>query len=434
MSAPGLAARSAAAALVAGVVDGRQSLSDQMAASAGPLAGLGPSERARAQALATLTLRHLGRIDAVLAGFLKRLPPPPVRGILRLAAAEMLADAVAPHAAVDAAVRLARAHPKARHLAALVNAVARGVADRGAAAWAETPDAAPPDWLDLRLVEAYGAEARDRIVAAHHEDAVPVDLTPRDPARALALAEALGAEVLPTGSLRLARRAQISRLPGFAEGEWWVQDAAAALPARLLGAVAGARLLDLCAAPGGKTLQLAAMGAQVTALDASPARLRRLAENLERTRLDAEIVVADARVWTPAVEFAAILVDAPCTASGTLRRHPDLPHLRGESDLASLRALQADLLARAWTWLAPGGKLVFCTCSLLPEEGEDQVARFLAGEATARQVRPHPGTLGIEPGWLDAGGGLRLRPDFWAGRGGMDGFYAALLEKPALTP
>jgi 16S rRNA (cytosine967-C5)-methyltransferase len=239
--------------------------------------------------------------------------------------------------------------------------------------------------------------------------------------------------VLPTGSLRLARPGQISALPGFAEGAWWVQDAAAALPARMLGEVAGREVLDLCAAPGGKTLQLAAAGARVTALDASEPRLGRLRENLARTGLGAEIVVADALAWQPGRQFDAILVDAPCSATGTIRRHPDLPHIRRPTDLAALTELQARLLARAWHWLAPGGRIVFCTCSLLPAEGEDQVARFLAAHADASVVRPDPTALGIAPGWIDAAGGLRLRPDYWPERGGMDGFHATALTKSPIA-
>jgi 16S rRNA (cytosine967-C5)-methyltransferase len=212
-----------------------------------------------------------------------------------------------------------------------------------------------------------------------------------------------------------------------------VQDAAAALPARLLGDLAGQDTLDLCAAPGGKTLQLAAAGARVTALDLSGPRMQRVAENLARCGLAAELVVADARDWQPGRRFDAVLVDAPCSATGTIRRHPDLPFIRTGQDLAPLLELQARLLDRAWDWLAPGGRLVFCTCSLLPAEGEEQVARFRAAQPAAEPVRPDPGSLGIAPEWLDATGALRLRPDFWPDLGGMDGFYAACLRKPAIA-
>ncbi len=425
MSAPGHAARAAAAALVAGVLEGGRTLSDQTSGS--PLTGLPGSERARALGLAAGVLRHLGRIDAVLAPHLRKTPPPAAHIALRLATAELYLDGVPPHAAVDGAVRLARAHPKARHLSGLVNAVARRVAE-APAAWAAAAEAGLPGWLDRPVRAAWGDAAAAAIRDAHLR-AAPLDLTLRDPASAAVWAEALAAEVLPTGGLRRAVGAQISALPGFAEGAWWVQDAGAALPARLLGEVRGLRVLDLCAAPGGKTLQLAAAGAAVTALDVSRARLARVEENLARTRLRARLVTADALRWEPEAAFDAILLDAPCSASGTIRRHPDLPHLA--RDLAPLLAVQAALLDRAWDWLAPGGRLAFATCSLLPAEGEAQVAAFCAAHPDALRVAADPAALGVDPGWIDAEGALRLRPDFWPDRGGVDGFYAALLRKAA---
>lgn len=422
---PGLAARAGALALLTAVLEQGQSLSEQTATE-GPLAALSPPERARAQGLATSTLRHLGRIDAILDGFLAKPPPLAARNALRLAVAEMHLDGVPAHAAVDGAVRLARGSSGARHLSGLVNAVARRVADGGAELWDTATDDLPPAWLATPLRKAYGREGLAAIAAAHLASP-PLDITPRDPASAEDLAQTLGAELLPTGSLRLAGRAQVSALPGFEEGAWWVQDAAAALPARVLGDVKGQNVLDLCAAPGGKTLQLAAAGARVTALDASASRLARLAENLARTRLEAEVVVADARDWTPPEQFDAILLDAPCSATGTLRRHPDLPFVRSGAEIPALIALQSTLLDRAWTMLAPGGRLVFCTCSLLPGEGEQQVSRFLARTKGAR-LAPAEAT-GVPADWRDEAGGLRTRPDFWPELGGLDGFYIARLEK-----
>ncbi|MFO1105779.1 MAG: transcription antitermination factor NusB [Amaricoccus sp.] len=420
---PGLAARAAAADLLAGVLDRGASLADQ-AGPGGPLARLDPPDRARAQALVAGCLRHLGRIDALLASFLAKPPPGPARHALRLAVAELYLDEVPAHAAVDGAVRLVQRHPKARHLSGLVNAVARRAAEAGQARWDATPEAPLPAWLADRLRSTFGEAALTAITAAQRQ-VPPVDLTLAGPPGNWAAR--LGAELLPTGSLRLSGRLQVSALPGYEAGAWWVQDAAAALPAQLLGEVAGRRVLDLCAAPGGKTLQLAAAGAVVTALDISDKRLGRLRENLARTRLAADLVVADALAWSPERPFDAVLVDAPCSASGTIRRHPDIPWLRTGRELPGLTALQAALLARAWDWLTPGGRLVFCTCSLLPEEGEAQVARFLATTPSARQLPAE--APGMEPTWRDAQGGLRLRPDFWPGRGGMDGFYAALIEK-----
>ncbi|PZQ48956.1 MAG: 16S rRNA methyltransferase [Rhodovulum sulfidophilum] len=427
---PGLAARAAAADLLAGVLDRGRSLADQIAATEGPLAGLAPGDRARAQTLAAATLRHLGRVEAVLAPFLAKPPAAAARHALRLATVEICLEGVPAHAAVDAAVRLARRSPKARHLAGLVNAVGRRIGAEGPALWAAAEEAPLPAWIAGPIRRAHGARAVAAIAAAQAEAPVPVDLTLRDPATAALWAERLGAELLPTGSLRLRERVQLSALPGYAEGAWWVQDAAAALPARLLGDVAGLRVLDLCAAPGGKTLQLAAAGARVTALDVSESRLARLRENLARTGLPAEVVVADALGWEPEAPFDAVLLDAPCSATGTIRRHPDLPYLRGGAEVAALGEIQAALLARAFGWLAPGGRLVYCVCSLLPVEGEGRIARFVKEAPGVRRL-PAPGRAGLDPAWITREGALRTRPDFWAERGGMDGFFAALLGREA---
>lgn len=421
---PGFAARRAAAELVEGVLRHNRRLSDQTG-EGGPLARLGPADRARAQALAATVLRHLPAIDRVLDAFLRRRPAARALTALRLAAAEMLVDGVPPHAATDAAVTLTRGHPKSRHLAPLVNAVARRLAAEGPARWAEIPPRRLPPWLEAPVVAAWGEAAADTI-AQVQGGRPPIDLTPKAPDEAESLADRLGGDLLPTGSIRLAPRVQVSTLPGYEEGEWWVQDAAAALPAQMLGIRPGERVLDLCAAPGGKTLQLAASGGLVTALDISTPRLGRLHENLARTGLEAEIVVADALAWTPDAAFGAILIDAPCSATGTIRRHPDLPHLRSAGDIAPLLTLQAALLDRAWTWLRPGGRLVYAVCSLLPAEGEEQVAAFLQRSPGAQRLRPD---LALPEGWLDAEGALRTRPDFWAESGGVDGFHAALIGK-----
>jgi 16S rRNA (cytosine967-C5)-methyltransferase len=257
-------------------------------------------------------------------------------------------------------------------------------------------------------------------IEAVQAEAPPLDLTVRD-----------GAEVpegvlLPTGSLRLVSGGQVSSMPGYEAGGWWVQDAAAALPARLLDAKAGERVLDLCAAPGGKTLQLAATGADVVALDISEPRLKRLRENLGRTGLTAEVVAADALQWEPEEKFDAILLDAPCSATGTIRRHPDLPFVKDGSEVEGLIALQAALIDRALGWLKPSGRLVFAVCSLLPEEGEGQLAAALARHSGLRAEKVD--LAGIEPHWWAEAGGLRLRPDLWADRGGMDGFFMARLQ------
>jgi 16S rRNA (cytosine967-C5)-methyltransferase len=232
--------------------------------------------------------------------------------------------------------------------------------------------------------------------------------------------------VLPTGSVRLAARNQISALPGFDTGDWWVQDAAAALPVQLLGDVAGARVLDICAAPGGKTMQLAAKGADVTALDISDTRMARLTENLTRTKLAATTVVADALTYT-AGPFDSILLDAPCSATGTIRRHPDLPYVKTQTGIDDLVRLQRALLAHALTQIAPAGVLVYCTCSLLREEGEDQIKWALSQYPDLAVSTPK--APGLDPAWISPEGGVRLRPDYWPDTGGMDGFYMAVLHR-----
>jgi 16S rRNA (cytosine967-C5)-methyltransferase len=428
----GLAPRRAAVGLLGAVLDEGRTL-DAAKASAG-FARLAPAEKARAGDLAAAALRWLIPVDALLAEFMKKPINPSAqvaRDALRLLVAEVFALETPPHAAVDAAVRLTKGHRGSAPLSGLVNAVGRraALAAPQRLGTAEAQLATPPGWLHARLRAAWGDAIANGIVAAHLRDA-PFDATARDPAEAALWAERLGAKALPTGSLRRARAPALADAPGFAEGAWWPQDAAAALPARMLGDVAGLSVLDLCAAPGGKTLQLAAAGARVTAVDSSAERLERLRENLDRTGLNAEIVVADAREWAPPEPVDAVLLDAPCSATGTIRRHPDLPHLRRAKDIAPLIALQDALLDAAWGMLKPGGRLVFATCSLLREEGEDRAAAFLKRRADANREPLAPDELG-ERDFVTRAGDLRTRPDMWAGRGGVDGFFAARFRKAA---
>ena len=384
-------------------------------------AALAPADRAAAQRMTLEVLRNLDRCDALLKPHLRKAPPLMVRNVLRLGTWELCTGGAA-HGVVNDCVTLVSADRKARTMAGLVNAVLRRIAEDGPAAWAKLRVPRLPRWLRDPLRAAWGPQAVAAMEAAHLAGA-PLDLTVKDDAAGWA--ERLGAEMLPTGSLRLTEAGQVSGLPGYDEGAWWVQDAAAALPGRLLGDVAGRRALDLCAAPGGKTLQLAAAGAQVTALDLSEPRLARLAENLARTGLGAELVAGDA--LEARGQWDVVLLDAPCSATGTIRRHPDLPRARQGEGISDLIDLQARMLDHALSLLAPGGRLVFCTCSLLPDEGECQIEEALARHP-GLQVLPAEAP-GVEPDWRAPEGGLRLRPDYWPARGGMDGFYMAVLQR-----
>ena len=409
------AARKGALRLLAGLREGF-SLADQP----GALAGLAPADRARAQRLALAVLRNIDRADTLLVAHLSKKPRPEVLDVLRLGVVELLEMGEAPHGAVNAAVGLVQSMgPKGRAASGMVNAVLRKVSGQGAQ-WAGLPPEEMPDWLRDPIAEAWGTPAMLAIEAAHQAGA-PVDFSAKP-------GKTAPGEALPTGSSRLTGQAQISALPGYAEGDWWVQDAAAAMAARLLDPKPGEVVLDLCAAPGGKTLQLAAAGAKVTALDISGPRLARLRENLDRCGLTATVVEGDALEWTPPEAPDAILLDAPCSATGTIRRHPDLPLIRDDSGIEGLAALQAALIDRALAILKPGGRLVFATCSLLKAEGEDQLAGALLRHPGLTVIRPD--LPGIAPEWLTDQGGLRLRPDYWPERGGMDGFFIACLQKP----
>ena len=413
----GVPARKAAFELLLGAFREGLSFSDQEKR----LARLAPADRAAARRLAVETVRQLPAVDALVARFAKKRPPEPVRSALRLGAYEMAGEGAAAHGVANALVAILRKHPKGRHQAGLANAVFRQI---GEAAAAGLPDiqAVVAEPLGGALAEDYGAD-RAAAMAAVFAQRPPLDVTLKG-GDAADWAARLGGAALPTGSVRVPPGgAAVSSLEGYEAGGWWVQDAAAAVPARALGDVAGLSLLDLCAAPGGKTMQLAAAGAQVTAVDASKARMARLQENLGRTGLSAKTVVADLLEWEPDAPVDAILLDAPCSATGTLRRHPELPYIRDGFDPALLE-VQAALLARAAGWLKPGGRLVYATCSLLPEEGE---AHLDGAADMGLTLRPFelPGLPPASEGWL------RLTPDLWAEQGGMDGFFIAAFERSA---
>ena len=377
------------------------------------LPALDPRDRSAAHRIAAAVLRRAGTLDALLEPFLRKEPPPPVRIVLRIGAAGLVLLDTPLHAAVGTAVALAK-HRGLTPFAGLTNAVLRKVAAAGPAALdaLDSPRLDTPPWLWA----SWGANAR-AIALAHQREAL-LDVTLKPGA-----APPDQGERLPTGSVRFPAGTRVNDIPGFDQGELWVQDAAAALPAMLLHARAGERVADLCAAPGGKTGQLAAAGAMVTALERDPARLERLAGNLTKWGLPAELIQADATTWTPPALFDAVLLDAPCSATGTIRRHPDVPHLKRAGDIKSLTQAQDRLLAAAAAMLKPGGRLIYAVCSLQPEEGAARV-QAVPG------MRPDPFTpdeLSAMPEALTSDGHLRTHPAFWSERGGMDGFFAARL-------
>jgi 16S rRNA (cytosine967-C5)-methyltransferase len=436
---PGLAARRIAADILDGVLRRRISLDEQLSGKgAHPgLAALADRDRALMRRLTATVLRRLGTLRHLIGGFLDKGFPtdaPRAETILLLGAAQILWLDVPDHAAVDLSVRLAQADRRAARYAGLVNAVLRKVTQSREVSKSNSVTRDTPGWLLKRWTKSYGREIARAIAEANgHEPGL--DLTVKQ--NAADWAEHVHGRVLPTGSVRTLAHGAITLLPGFTEGAWWVQDAAASLPARLLGDVRGLAVADLCAAPGGKTAQLACAGARVTAVDRSPARLLRLRENLTRLALVADTVAADVLEWQPessdAGLFDAVLLDAPCSSTGTIRRHPDVPWLKNESDLTALTSLQERLLDRALQLLKPGGVLVYCVCSLEPEEAEMQITSLLARNAgfarkpvSAEEVAGHKEFISPE-------GDLRTLPlhlpdpdPHWSG---LDGFYAARLTR-----
>jgi 16S rRNA (cytosine967-C5)-methyltransferase len=441
---PGLAARNLAVHLVAGVLIDKQPLELVLAAqSARPqVAAMEARDRALARAVAATVLRRQGELEHVLAAFLER-PLPADKGrlwpILLTGAAQLVCLDMPAHAVVDLSVEATRRDRGAQRFVKLVNAVLRRVAERGAGLLTDQDRTRLniPDWLWQRWSTVYGPDVARRIADASLAEAaldISVKGGPQIGAEsAAAWAERLGGRLLPTGSIRLAAHGRIEDLPGYAEGAWWVQDAAAALVARIAGDVAGKRVADLCAAPGGKTAGLVAAGAQVTAVDISAARLERLRENLTRLQLAAEVVEADAANWSPGGTFDVVVLDAPCTATGTIRRHPDILRLKAAADVERMAALQQGMLAHAASLVRPGGLLVYATCSLEPEEGAMQIAPLLAAGSDFERVPIVAAEIGAEAEWITPQGELRTLPfhvkQEAPGLSGIDGFYVARLRR-----
>ena len=433
---PGLTARRIAADILDGVLRKRIALDEQLSGRAAHpgLATLPDRDRALMRRLVATCLRRLGTLRHLLGELMAKGFPtdaPRTEAILLIGAAQILWLDVPDHAAVDLSVRMAQADRRAARYAGLVNAVLRRVAQNKTALLADTTPRDTPDWLLKRWSKAYGAETARTIAQANgHEPALDVTVK-QNPEK---WADHLHGRVVATGTVRTIAHGAISLLPGFNEGAWWVQDAAASIPAQLLGDVRDRDVLDLCAAPGGKTAQLANAGARVVALDRSAPRLTRLTENLNRLALKAETIAADALEWQGG-PFDAILLDAPCSSTGTIRRHPDVPWLKAEADLVQLTSLQQRLLDHAITLLKPGATLVYCVCSLEPEEGPDQIKAFLARNANAARKPITPSEVFGQAEFVTPDGDLRTLPQYlpdpepqW---GGLDGFFAARLTRIA---
>jgi len=426
----GLPARRAAALLLQRILRQRLPLDDAFE-NEPALKPLEQRDRAFVRLLVATVLRRLGQIDAILNRCLERplgAKAQDAQDILRLGAAQLLYLDTPPHAAVDTSVELAAESAETAGFKALINAVLRRIGREKAALLSDTaaPSLNTPPWLWESWVKAYG-ETRARAIAQAHLQDPPLDISVK--ADRDDWAERLQAEILSTGTLRRRETGPVESLPGFGEGAWWIQDAAAALPVRLLGPVGGRTVIDLCAAPGGKTVQLAALGAEVTAVDRTAKRLVRLTANLARLNLSANTVTADATQWQPPTPADAVLLDAPCSATGTIRRHPDVTWLKRPEDVAKLADLQARLLRAAINMVKPGGTLIYCSCSLQPEEGPQQIARLLAERAPVERLPIAAAEVGGLVELITADGDLRTLPCHLPDRGGLDGFYAARLRR-----
>jgi 16S rRNA (cytosine967-C5)-methyltransferase len=435
MNVPGLAVRVAAAAILRDVIVGGHGLDELFGSRAVPsrLAGLEGRDRALTRSIATVALRRLGTIRQALGALLAEGLPrsaAQVEWSLIVAAAQILFLDVPDHAAVDLAVRITRLDPKGGAYASLVNGVLRNLIRQrdSLVARVDAEDQDTPAWLAARWRKNFG-EATARAIMATHRLEPTLDITVKaDPDH---WAAELGAIVLPTGSLRLSGgHTPIPELPGYGDGAWFVQDAAAALPAKLIPAAAGLKIGDLCSAPGGKAAQLALRGAHVTAIDRSAERLKLLAANFERLRLEAEIVVGDV-MTLKGYAFDAVLVDAPCSSTGTIRRHPDVAWTKKQSDIATLSALQARMLDKAFELVRPGGTIIYCTCSIEPEEGELQIPALLRRNPDVMRQPISAEEVGGFPEFISESGDLRTLPSYLAGPdprlAGVDGFFAARL-------
>lgn len=422
----GVEARLAAGILLNAALEGRGGL--DTAQSFREISNLPGPDRAFARAVAMAALRRLGEIDQILDRKLQKAPPLAVRTILRVALAQTLVLETPAFAAVSTAVKLAERESKTRPYKNLVNAVLRGIEREGPGL--TTAESNLPEWLAARWRGTYGEAALTGLALAAREEPA-TDLSLKPDTDAATVAEALDGEILTAGTVRTGRRGDLAGWPGFEDGHWWVQDAAAAVPVRLLAPKAGESIVDFCAAPGGKTLQIAASGASVVALDRSDMRLDRLRANLARTGLSAEVFAVPAEDWDDPRTFDAVLLDAPCTATGTFRRNPEVLRATKPADVAKLADVQHRLLDAAAERVGPGGRLVYCVCSLEREEGETQIIAFLRRNPAFRITPANPEAVGSPSEALAKEGWLRILPSMWAEKGGLDGFFVARLDRVA---
>jgi len=423
----GIPARLAAVELLSTVLDDSEPLESSLQKSV-RFGELADSDRAFAHLLAKSCLRHLGEIDQAIDQFIKKPIPPKanrIRHILRIGATQLIVLKTAPHAAVDTSVRLAKG-TRLAGFAGLINAVLRRISELDELTKEDAARRSTPDWLFESWVKEYGSENAANIAMAHLSEP-PLDLTARMAPGDLA--KKIGGQLLPTDSIRLESARNVAAIEGFHEGEWWVQDAAAALPAKLVPRPSGKRVYDLCAAPGGKAAQLASAGAKVTAVDRSEKRLEIMRRNLERLNIPIELHCADVLSWRPETQADAVLLDAPCSATGTIRRHPDITLLKSLADVRRLAKLQLELINAAAKLVQPGGHLVYAVCSLQPDESQRVVNKFLL---TNDQFKRDPVTvdeLGNIGEFVTPSGDIRTLPSHWQEWGGLDGFFAARLKR-----
>ena len=437
----GVAARRSAVYLLDQVLGEGRLMSELL--GSGVLDRLPAEDRARAQRLALDTLRGLERADRLLQKHLRKQPSLTVQSALRMGTVELCQGGAA-HGVVNAMVQIIGADKRNGQLKGLVNAVLRKIAAEGPEAWGKLREPRLPKWLRRPLVEAWGSEAVAGMEAAHFSGA-PLDITPKS--QTDSVLKTLGAEILPTGTLRLHNAGQVTALAGYDRGDWWVQDVAATFPVHLMGNIAGKNVLDLCAAPGGKTAQLIAAGANVTAVEQSKPRAQRLIGNLERLGMNASLVTTDLFEWETSMLFDAVLLDAPCSSTGTIRRHPDVQWTKTEQSVTELASLQLRMIDHAAQFVAPGGQLIFSNCSLLREEGEQIVASLnrssehltinpitaedlfglqdcITGQGTVRTLPIH-----LPIAELDIPKTLVEEEDDLHRLGGLDGFFAARFIK-----